>query len=267
MIYTSVMSLLSKLSISNIDYRDITPYPHYYQDNFLDEQFAKKLQEEILNIDDKCWDRYENCFEKKYTLRDKYSFPPILQSLFDKFTSEDFVDELSDIVGYKLLLDDTRNFWGVHKYKKGDKLDIHVDAGYHPTNGLKKQLTIGLYLSKDFCENNKCALEIWRGDNVTQPECKLYEKVAEISPLFNRFIMFTCNDYSWHGNPEPLETDDNDTSRIFITISYLSENQKDKNKYVKAYFIARPNDPIDEVKDNYRKLRVDPEKYKDVYRI
>ena len=81
--------------------------------------------------------------------------------------------------------------------------------------------------------------------------------------------MFTCNDYSWHGNPEPLENIDDvdNTKRIFITISYLSENFEDENKFVKAYFIARPNDPMDKVKDEYRLLRVDPEKYKEVYRI
>ncbi len=51
------------------------------------------------------------------------------------------------MVGYNLILDTTRNFWGVHTYKLGDKLDIHVDAGIHPTLQLKKQITFGIYLS------------------------------------------------------------------------------------------------------------------------
>lgn len=261
------MVKLSKLNITNEQYNNIYPFPHMFQDNFLENNIALRLQNEILAIDDKEWDRYSNCFEQKFTLRDKYNFPPLLMELFNKFTSETFIKELSNICGYELILDTTRNFWGVHKYNKGDKLDIHVDAGYHPTLSLKKQITVGLYLSYNYTEDNKCALEIWNGENVTIPNCKLINKVNEIAPLFNRFIMFTCNDISWHGNPEPLNTDDPTCKRIFITISYLSTNNTDKNQYKKAYFIARPNDPEDKAKDEYRKLRADPEKAKCVYRL
>lgn len=257
------MIKLSKLNITKEQYNNIIPFPHMFQDKFLENDIALRLQHEILAIDDKEWDRYSNCFEQKFTLRDKYNFPPLLVELFNKFTSESFIKELSDICGYELILDTTRNFWGVHKYDKGDKLDIHLDAGYHPTLLFKKQITVGLYLSYNYTEDNKCALEIWNGETVNTPNCKLINKVTEIAPLFNRFIMFTCNDYSWHGNPEPLESDG---KRIFVTISYLSKNNSDSNKYTKAYFIARPNDPDDKKKDDYRLLRVNPEKYKDVYR-
>ena len=116
------------------------PFPHIMKDNFLKSEIALKLQNEILNIQQSEWDRYNNPFEQKYTLRDKYNFPPELTKLFDKLTSDEFVTELSNLVGYKLKLDTTRNFWGVHTYGPGDKLDIHVDAGLHPSLGLKKQI-------------------------------------------------------------------------------------------------------------------------------
>ena len=230
------MVLFSKLETTKEKYTSTKPYPYYCQDSFLESTFAKELQQEILQIDDSKWDRYENCFEKKYTLRDKYDFPPLLKKLFDEFTSKSFVNELSEISGYKLLLDETRNFWGVHKYKNGDKLDIHVDAGLHPTLGLKKQLTVGLYLSYNFSKENGCALEIWEGENVKTPDCKLIKKIDEVIPYYNRFVMFTCNDYSWHGNPEPVCAP-SESKRIFITLSYLSDNFNYDNKRVKAFFI------------------------------
>lgn len=259
-------SVLSKIRVDPQEYKSNFPYPYGAQDNFLDEDFAKGLQKEILNIKKEDWDRYDNPFEQKYTLRDKYNFPPFLVKLFDELTAEDFVNKLSEVVGHKLILDSTRNFWGVHIYEPGDKLDIHVDAGYHPTLKLKKQTTLGIYLSYEWKEEYGCALEIWRGENCAKDDAKIHEKIDSIAPIFNRLILFNCNDYAWHGNPEPSRGSPQ-SRRIFVTISYLSDNFSDDNKKVKAFFVPRPNDPEDKEKDRLRFLRADPEKYKEIYRL
>lgn len=242
------------------------PFPYGKLDGFLNDEFAREVQCEIMNISHEDWDRYNNPFEQKYTLRDKNNFPEKLTQLFIELTSDSFVSTLSKIVGYDLRLDTTKNFWGVHTYGPGDKLDIHVDAGLHPTLGLKKQVTLGIYLSYDWKEEYGCDLEIWRGENSVNNNAELIEKVDSISPVFNRLVIFTCNDYAWHGNPEPANCPDT-SKRIFITLSYLSENNEDQNKRMKAFFIARPQDEKDEEKDKLRLLRADPNKYKEIYRI
>ena len=258
------------MSIINKNMHDLvmqnTPFPYVMHDDFLDAEFACEVQKEILNIPQDEWDRYENPFEQKYTLRNKYAFPFNLNKLFEELTSETFVEELSKLVGYELMLDTTRNFWGVHKYGPGDKLDIHVDAGLHPTLNLKKQVTLGIYLSYEWKEEYGCHLEIWKGENCAGNNPKLIEKVDSLAPLFNRLVIFTCNDYAWHGNPEPATCPEN-SKRIFITLSYLSKNFEDENKRVKAFFIARPTDPLDDKKDKLRLIRADPEKYKLIYKI
>jgi Rps23 Pro-64 3,4-dihydroxylase Tpa1-like proline 4-hydroxylase len=254
--------MFTNINEDSLVYQNTKPFPYMKQDNFLDINFANILQEEILNIPESDWDRYNNPFEQKYTLRDKYNFPSNLTLLFEELQSEDFISKLSTLCGYKLILDDTRNFWGVHKYDSGDKLDIHTDAGLHPINKLKKQLTLGIYLSSNWKKEYGCELEIWKGDKNS-----ISEKIASIEPYFNRLIIFTCNDYSWHGNPEPVTCIYNNTKRIFVTISYLSENFTDDNKKVKAYFVSRPTDPIDLEKDKLRLLRSDSDKYKEVYNL
>jgi hypothetical protein len=266
LLYNFVHKKVKKVELDSKTYQETKPYPHMTQDNFLDETFAKELQKEILEIPETEWDRYENPFEQKYTLRNKYGFTPLLKELFEYLTEDTFVKELSRMVGYDLKLDTTRNFWGVHSYKNGDKLDIHVDAGNHPTLNLKKQITLGIYLSYEWKKEYGCELEIWRGDNCVSNEAKIYEKIASVEPMFNRLVVFTCNDYSWHGNPEPSTGNEN-SRRIFITISYLSDNTEDMNKRVKAFFVSRPEDAKDEEKDRLRLLRADPEKYKEIYRI
>lgn len=239
------------------------PYPHMYMDNALDYQIAIGLQEEILNLTLDKFDRYDNPFEQKFTLRDKFSYPEKLNNLFLYLESDNFIDKLSTYTGYKLIKDNTRNFNGVHVYNNGDKLDIHLDAGIHPSMGIKKCVTLGIYLSLNWKENYGCDLEIWEGDKYKLNRC-----VKKIAPIFNRLILFTCNDYSWHGNPEPANCPEN-AKRIFVTISYLSNienNDNFLNNKPKAYFINRPDDLIDLEKDRLRLLRADPILYKEVYR-
>lgn len=257
---------MNPLTINPSSYQATQPFPYVYQDNFLTSAFAQEIQQELLDLSGSAWDRYNNPFEQKYTLRDKYTFPPNLAKLFDMFQSPAFVNQLSEIVGHELMLDTTRNFWGVHTYENGDYLDIHVDAGFHPTLGLKKQVTLGLYLSKNWDPAYGCELEIWNGTNAGLNNPSINTVVDKIAPVYNRLVLFTCNDYAWHGNPSPVKGSDS-SKRIFITISYLSRNTSDTNKRVKALFVARPGDPPSEEKDRLRLLRADPERYKEIYRV
>lgn len=258
LLFFDILNPVQNTNLCNI------PYWYMKQDNFINHHFAIAVQNEILNIPDSEWDRYENPFEKKFTLRNKYNFPPCLNYLFTQITSDEFIQQLSDIIGKKLLLDETRNFWGVHKYNTGDKLDIHVDAGLHPTMNIKKQLTLGIYLSKDWNIDSGCELEIWDGENASKNDAKLIRKIDSIQPKFNTLVLFNNNDFSWHGNPTPTK---GNFKRIFITCSYLSEDLNYDNKRKKAFFVKRPEDPEDQEKDILRLIRADPEKYKEIYRI
>ena len=59
------MSILEKIDIiDSSEYKKSYPFPYTFIDNILEEEFAKKIQQEILSLDEKCWDRYENPFEK-----------------------------------------------------------------------------------------------------------------------------------------------------------------------------------------------------------
>lgn len=249
-------------------YNNTRPYPHLSQDNILPNDFAKTCQEEILAIPSEEWDRYSNPFEKKYTLRNKNKLPPSLNKLFTFLTSEEFVNHLSSVVGEELSLDKHKNWWGVHTYDNNDYLDIHVDAGIHPVTKDKKHVTLGIYLSKDWTEENGGHLEIWSGDSAVNDDAKLNTCINRILPSFNKLILFTCDDYSWHGNPVPVNCS-NGEKRIFITLSYVSKNHGEhfNNIRQKAFFVKRPTDPEDLEKDKLRLIRADPEKYKEVYRV
>lgn len=253
-------------TIDSVVYNSANPYPHCVIDNILDNEFAYKCQEEILNIPNDMWDRYNNLFEQKYTLRDKNNMPYYCQQLFNLLTSENVLDIMSNIMGEKIYNDPTKNWWGIHTYNDGDYLDIHSDAGNHPLTKQKKHITLGIYLSCNWTEENGGHLEIWNGESVLKDDAILYDCKARILPIFNRMIMFTNTINAWHGNPEPVNIKNNE-KRIFLTLSYVSEKHDEgmENNREKAFFVSRPSDPINLEKDRLRLLRADPNHCLNVY--
>jgi len=239
-------------------------------DNFLDTNFALKCQNELLNINVSNWDRYNNIFEQKYTFRDKYNFPDSFKILFKYLTSNSFIKELNILTGLNLINDPYRLFWGIHKFENNDKLDIHLDAGKHLQTHQIKAITLGIYLSYDWKEENKGHLEIWDGDDISINEKPIiYNCIEKILPKFNRLIIFECNNKLWHGAPESCICLNNE-KRFFITLSYLinlTNSDYFQNIRYKAYFIKRPQDPEDEEKDKLRILRSNPNTCENVYFI
>ena len=237
-------------------------------DNFLDNDMALICQNEILNSNLDNWDRYNNCFEQKNTYRDKSNLPKNVNNLFNTFISENFINKLNNLTGLKLINDNDRIFWGVHLFNDSDKLDIHVDAGRHIKTGLIKAITIGVYLSYNWSEENGGHIEFWEGDKSNIDNPKIYSCKDKILPIFNRCIIFENNDNSWHGAPEPCICKNNE-KRIFLTLSYLSDEKSNlfENERRKAYFVKRPNDTDDEEKDKMRILRSNPETCKYIYNM
>jgi Rps23 Pro-64 3,4-dihydroxylase Tpa1-like proline 4-hydroxylase len=256
---------LDKLPHTDL-YCATSPFPHCAIDGILETETARAVQTEILAIPNTAWDRYDNPFEQKHTFRDKHSMPPQCAALFAHLESDEVIQALSDMCGIPLMRDDSRNFWGIHKYDHGDKLNIHVDAGMHPDGELKKQLTLGIYLSTEgWTEANAGHLEIWKGSNAASADARLEQCVTKILPAFNRLVLFTCNDYSWHGNPSNVSCLHGE-HRVFVTMSYLSRNFTDDNKKKKAFFVPLPGEVESSYMRELRMKRADPVAFKNVYR-
>ncbi len=223
-------------------YRQQKPFPYGFQDNFFEKEFAESLQKEILEIPLSEFDEYRNPCEKKWTLRNKEEMPPLCNEFFRKMTSKEMVDKLSKITGHELEIDEYKQYWGIHIFDKDSKLAVHVDAGIHPQSNLKKQVTFGYYLSVNWKEEYGSELEIWEGESAGKEEPKLIRLVDKISPLFNRAVLFTCNDYAWHGVSDESSTRPDSAKRIFLTLSYLSHSFVDENKRTRAFFVPRDSD-------------------------
>jgi UDP-glucose 4-epimerase len=229
-------------------YQNTEPFPYGMVERIFLPDVAYRAQQEILEAPLDCWDRYDNMFEQKWTYRDKTQMPETLTSIFQDLTHPQWLATLSHLTGIPLELDGYRHYWGIHTYDNGDFLKIHVDAGLHPKNDMKKALTFGVYLSSCWKPEFGCDLEIWDGEGAENDQAVLHRKVDSISPMFNRAIFFTNTDKSWHGNPTP-SVGSSQAKRIFLTISYLTKNDPQyKNHRTRAFFRPLPIDNEEDAK-------------------
>jgi UDP-N-acetylglucosamine 2-epimerase (non-hydrolysing) len=190
--------------------------------NFLPHDQAVNYQAEILSYDDSCWNRYDNPFEKKWSCKHK--------DLCAKIFSDAFKTDLENKFG-PLEVDEHRHFWGIHKFENGDFLDLHLDAGVHPVLKLKKHVTVGLYLSKNWSSSkNGGDLEFW------SPTDLMYKVPSE----FNTLVVFENTLNSWHGSPTPVVCSKDET-RIFVTVSYLSKMSPVSTKERAQFLVPKNN--------------------------
>jgi Rps23 Pro-64 3,4-dihydroxylase Tpa1-like proline 4-hydroxylase len=141
--------------------------------------------------------RFDNRLERKlgYTyetpVRDRVreflwtmSSPPVLQ----------FLAALTGIDG--LIPDPYFGGAGPHQIERGGFLKVHVDFNWHPLLKLDRRLNLLVYLNRDWREEHGGHLELWNAD---MSRCE-----QRVLPVFNRTVVFSTTDVSFHGHPTPL---------------------------------------------------------------
>ena len=175
------------------------PFPHIVIKNF----FKKKFLEEVLNefpdlqkINSSS--KYNNKNEIKFAHNDKKNFTKNIKLIFDYLNSKNFLIFLQRLssINEKLLPDPNLSGGGLHEIKRGGVLKVHTDFSKHPFKNLDRRLNILIYLNKRWKKNYGGELELWDKD---MKRC-----VKKIKPDFNTMVIFSTNDYTNHGHPNPL---------------------------------------------------------------
>ena len=220
------------------DYLNANPFPSIILDDFFNVTFLNKVLEEfpdLSKVDSS--QNYKNKNEVKYTNNTYKIFPNTIKQLFDFMNSNSFLEFLQKITSIeeKLISDKDLNGGGLHEIKNGGKLKVHTDFNRHPTLDLDRRINILIYLNKNWDKNYGGDLEFW---NQNMSLCK-----KKISPNFNRLVIFSTNDFSNHGHPDPINCPDN-LSRKSIALYYFSKGRpisdlNNKNFKNKTYFKSR----------------------------
>jgi hypothetical protein len=211
----------------------------------------------IEAIDDPAFDRYDNPFEQKWALRDKFRLPPAVDAIVHGL--ERAYMDVGRLLGAELIPDRGRHYMGVFRYEPGDRLDVHVDAGIHPGTGHRKHATILVYLG-----NGAGNLELWEGTSSTDEVAPRVRGVIDvIPPSHGRVVLFENNDHAWHG----VRPNSEGSGRLVVTVSYLSlAIDRWDNRRERAFFVPRPDEEWDEATYALRDVRADPDRHAEVYR-
>jgi Rps23 Pro-64 3,4-dihydroxylase Tpa1-like proline 4-hydroxylase len=210
------------------------PFPYVVIDDFLDLDFAKKIQSDVLNINDKMFDSFDNPFEKKqknFSHKNKKNLPQSIKELFLYFNSSSWLKLLSNKFNIdKLEGDNDLYLWGIHTYKNGGELKPHLDAKICPITKREKVITLCFYLSKDWKENYGGNLQLWNSDNYTL--CSLQKKIP---PLFNKAIVFLSNEKAYHSVDRIIDNISENSTRILITMSFYKKISDKRMNEINSY--------------------------------
>ena len=118
---------------------------------------------------------------------------------------------------------------GLHELRNDGYLNIHADFNLHPSMKLDRRLNILIYLNKNWLENYGGDLELWN-KNMTKCEKK-------ITPIFNKTVIFSTTDFSYHGNPNRVNHPTNLSRKSIAMYYYTASTGREKHK------IIFPQDP------------------------
>lgn len=206
-------------------YLSSQPFPHIVFDNFLPDEIVNKLlmnfPQEIssndyiansVHIENR--KRGINPADCNYSARHMFSFlnsPPILK----------FIEGLSNI---KHVSSDPYFLGGgYHEIKRGGKLSVHADFRSHQELNLQRRINLLIYLNKNWAPEYGGKLELW--DSTMSNLC------SSIEPIFNRCVIFSTDDKSYHGHPDPLECPENIT-RKSVALYYYTPFESNRNSSI-----------------------------------
>ena len=233
---------IDALNHAAAEWQEAKPFPHFHVDNFFELNIAEQLEADMPDFDSNVWHEYGNAIEVKKVCNNWNVFPSVTYRALSYLNSSEFVSSLSrTLFGDDILSSDFGlNGGGWHIHSKGGKLNTHLDYSLHPKTRLQRKLNIIIYLNSEWEENWGGALGLWGNDSDKAPG----PLVKQITPVFNRAVIFdtTCN--SWHGLPDPINCP-NDQFRKSLAVYYLTSPSHSVDTRGKALFA-----PTDEQKND-----------------
>jgi Rps23 Pro-64 3,4-dihydroxylase Tpa1-like proline 4-hydroxylase len=199
------------------EYAAAKPFPHIFFDNFFEPALLDQILAEFPTPDAIRWQRFDNDREIKLASAKEASFGPTTRLLLYHLNSMTFLEFLSKVTGIQdLIPDPSFDGGGLHQIVPGGKLGVHADFNKHPKYGLDRRLNLLLYLNKNWKEEYGGHLELWDRD-VTRCE-------ARVAPVFNRVMIFSTTDFTFHGHPDPLRCPEGMT-RKSMALYYFSNGR------------------------------------------
>ena len=198
-------------------YVSAQPFPHIVLDGLFPDEVLEEVLADFPRPDEIAWRRFDNPTEKKLGYWHESSLRPNLQLFLYEMNSAPLLQFLEALTGIEGLISDPYyGGAGPHQIEPGGFLKVHVDFNWHPLLKLDRRLNLLVYLNKDWKEEYGGHLELWSRD---MSRCE-----QKILPAFNRTVVFSTTDFSFHGHPEPLACPEGRT-RKSVSFYYYSNGR------------------------------------------
>jgi len=179
-------------------YAAAEPFPHTVIDGLFDDATLNAVLAAFPTRDEMQWMEFDNPLEKKLGFfHERSRIAPLVRDFLEAMNSFEMLLWLEAATGIEGLIPDPYfGGGGLHQIEPGGFLKVHADFNVHPKLHLDRRLNMLIYLNKDWPDEYGGHLELWdRGGQ---------RPVKRILPLFNRTVIFSTTDTSFHGHPHPL---------------------------------------------------------------
>ena len=208
-------------------YRTAYPFPCIIVDNFLQEDVANQIAQEIQGFEH--WGYDPSSYSEKHQVN-KFFSPWCEENLYDiqegvptawkalnYLNSKEVTTFLENLTGIEdVIPDNTFTGGGLHKINTGGHLAVHADYNIHPVTKLHRRINLLVYLNKDWDLAWGGNLELWEKD--------MSKRTHSIEPVFNRAVIFNITDDAFHGHPQPLQCPE-EVSRYSLALYYFTNTR------------------------------------------
>ena len=216
------------------EWEQATPFAHVVIDDFLPPDQAERAAEAFDRTVDG-WIFHNHYNERKYCHSKKQHMDAALLELFADLESPQWLRFLEDLTGIKrLLADETLDgSSGLHKSLPGCYLNVHRESvGHNLHADWKRQINLLLYLNRDWQAE-------WDGE-LQMIDHKSMTCTKEITPYFNRLVLFHTNPIAFHGNPKKLKCPEGVVRKSLASYYFTQEKKRVGIKPV--LYRAQPTD-------------------------
>lgn len=200
--------------------------------------------------------------ERKHTTKDLNRFDPIIKDITFAFQDERVIGKVAELTGIADAVGDPKLYaGGLSAMTRGHFLNPHIDNSHDGERRNYRVLNLLYYVTPDWKPENGGNLELWDRE---------VRKPLEIPSLFNRLVLMSTNEHSWHSVNEVRV----EGTRRCVSNYYFSPNSPNGHEtFHVTYFMARPEQKLrrvvtkldSEIRSRLRSLKKDGFARKDVF--
>lgn len=171
--------------------------------------------------------------EKKYTSKSLDLFDPIITDITFAFQDKRVIDKVAELTGIKDAVGDPHLYaGGISAMERGHFLQPHLDNSHDGEQKNYRVLNLLYYITPGWKTENGGNLELWDAD---------VRRAVEIPSLFNRLVLMSTNDKSWHSVNEVKVSG----TRRCVSNYYFSPHSPNGYETTHVtYFMARPEQKL-----------------------